>query len=210
VITRINTQNLTTSSLEQFIPTQPYHSIPQQSTMDISSIVNTTTPSQPSDDQRALLNAIDSATLKRVQTVLREICLESPEAFRLACEKMLVHDEHLKSNSESKKRKNRYEICAQCKSEYDTTQNPSDACQWHPGMYSSPSCNPAVTSHSPHFALHHQSSTSNYTTLITPSHANYSPPLPTLSHLLTPPPQATSTPTTTLISGLTTTKTATG
>ena len=103
--------------------------------MDISSIVNTTTPSQPSDDQRALLNAIDSATLKRVQTVLREICLESPEAFRLACEKLLVSDENQnkpqKDGAAGTKRKHehRYEICAQCKSEYDITQNPSDACQ---------------------------------------------------------------------------------
>jgi len=110
--------------------------------MDISSIVNTTAPSQashPNATNDVLINAIDSAILKRVQTVLREICLESPEAFRLACEKLLVRDENQnkpqKDGAAGTKRKHehRYEICAQCKSEYDTTQNPSDACQWHPG-----------------------------------------------------------------------------
>ncbi|KAF2825775.1 hypothetical protein CC86DRAFT_34829 [Ophiobolus disseminans] len=92
----------------------------------------TTTPSKPTQhaaQAHILSTAIQSASLTRLQTVLQEICLESPEAYNLACQKLLVS-----SGKRKRESTHRYEICAQCKQEYDVTQNCSDACQWHPGV----------------------------------------------------------------------------
>jgi hypothetical protein len=66
--------------------------------MDISSLVNSAPPVPPpststptnttpssTPDQATLFQAIDSANLNRVQTVLREICASNPAAFKSAC-----------------------------------------------------------------------------------------------------------------------------
>ena len=129
--------------------------------MDISSLINTASASSQKDEANGvvieddvLFNAIDSATLHRVQTVLREICTENPEAFSLACEKLLVGhedstatDTDTDTDTEAKddggpgtKRKrdtmqHRYKICTQCDEEYDILDNPEDACEWHPGTF---------------------------------------------------------------------------
>jgi hypothetical protein len=115
--------------------------------MDISSIVNSTSSTDASNDadKTALLSAIDSANLNRVRTVLREICLANPEAFKLASAKLLVSPEKLdavnkttESNGAGSKRKaqHRYETCVQCNSEYDVLDNPENACVWHEGTCS--------------------------------------------------------------------------
>jgi hypothetical protein len=72
--------------------------------MDISSIVNDNSSAPQKDnsngsnpDPAALLTAIDSANLDRVRTVLREICTANPQAFQLACDKLLVGYEHTNS-----------------------------------------------------------------------------------------------------------------
>jgi hypothetical protein len=119
--------------------------------MDLSSIMNASTASAHNGnsnnrviDQSILLQAIDSATHDRLRTVLREICIESPAAFKLACDKLLVGqaaigDANGQANGEaSTKRKRdeplqRYEICEQCETEYDVLDNHEDACIWHPG-----------------------------------------------------------------------------
>jgi hypothetical protein len=103
--------------------------------MYISSIVNSTSSTDASHDadKNALLSAIDSANLNRVRTVLREICIANPEAFKLASAKLLVAPEKLdalnktaESNGAGSKRKaqHRYETCVQCNSEYDVLDNP--------------------------------------------------------------------------------------
>jgi hypothetical protein len=123
--------------------------------MDISFVVNGSPPtatngnSTPSNgnatasnaDQPALLDAIDSANLYRVRTVLREICIANPQAFQVACNELLVGHSQPSSKDDTKagtKRKHdppqqRYEICEQCKEEYDVLDNPEDACIWHSG-----------------------------------------------------------------------------
>ncbi|KAF2024086.1 hypothetical protein EK21DRAFT_79478, partial [Setomelanomma holmii] len=90
-------------------------------------------------------DAIESANLNRLRTVLREICLENAEAFKLASDKMFVTsaaslggDKIGNSRTGGMKRKastvqNRYETCVQCKEEYDVLDNPDDACEWHEG-----------------------------------------------------------------------------
>jgi hypothetical protein len=115
--------------------------------MDISSIVNSTSSTDASNDadKTALLSAIDSANLNRVRTVLREICIANPEAFKLASAKLLVSPEKLdavnktaESNGAGSKRKaqHRYETCVQCNSEYDVLDNQENACVWHEGTSS--------------------------------------------------------------------------
>jgi hypothetical protein len=115
--------------------------------MDISSLVNNTPP--PTSDvnntqtapQSALFGAIDSATPERVRQVLREICATNPEAFRSACDKLLVaNDAAIALPDSDMKRKRethqlRYEICVQCEEEYDVLDNEEGACEWHPGPY---------------------------------------------------------------------------
>jgi hypothetical protein len=116
-------------------------------TMDISSLVNNTPP--PTSDanntqttpQSALFGAIDSATPERVRQVLREICATNPEAFRSACDKLLVANDAavtLPGSDMKRKREThqqRYEICVQCEEEYDVLDNEEGACEWHPGPY---------------------------------------------------------------------------
>ncbi|KAH7067471.1 hypothetical protein BKA63DRAFT_570770 [Paraphoma chrysanthemicola] len=123
--------------------------------MDISSIVNDTSfnPKSSNDDKQALFAAIDAANLNRVRAVLREICSESPEAYRLASEKLLVKVDGFKSpengNGDSsggmtggvnggttgtkRKAQNRYDTCIQCEQEYDVLENHDKACVWHEG-----------------------------------------------------------------------------
>jgi hypothetical protein len=120
--------------------------------MDISSVVNGSPPTATNGnatasngnatashaDQLALLNAIDSANADRVRTVLREICIANPEAFQLACDQLLVGHGQPNDTKTGTKRKHdspqqRYEICEQCKQEYDVLNNADDACIWHSG-----------------------------------------------------------------------------
>jgi hypothetical protein len=106
---------------------------------------NTSTITQkgtaPIVDQKPLFHAIDSATLDRVQSVLREICSELPEAFKLASEKLLVSDGGSNAGAKRKRdedaKQQRYEICDQCDQEYDVLDNDEDACVWHSGKFSS-------------------------------------------------------------------------
>lgn len=109
--------------------------------MDISSIVNgaasseKNNPIQNGGSNDALLDAIDSATLKRVQTVLREVCLECPEALNLASKKLLVSPTEAPGTKRKHDSTQRYEICVQCNEEYDTKDNQEDSCVWHSGMF---------------------------------------------------------------------------
>jgi hypothetical protein len=45
---------------------------------------------EPTPSLQLLNNAIDDSTISRLRTVLRDICNESPEAFKLACDKLLI------------------------------------------------------------------------------------------------------------------------
>jgi hypothetical protein len=108
--------------------------------MDISSIVNEQSQAPQPPTQKAgqmILNAaIDSATLDRARKVLKEICAENTQAFEAACDKLLVNET---ANGSAKRKRpdpsaqHRFEICVQCESEYDVTDNPEKACTWHPG-----------------------------------------------------------------------------
>jgi hypothetical protein len=106
--------------------------------MDISSLVNATPP-EPSaanatpTPQSALFSAINSATLERVQTVLREICAQNPQAFELASAKLLVPNRDDAKRKRDTTHQQRYEICVQCEEEYDVLDNEQGACEWHPG-----------------------------------------------------------------------------
>jgi hypothetical protein len=99
-----------------------------------SSVVNSTSEvsqsDKPSADQAALYAAIDSATLDRVRTVLREICTENPQAFQSACDKLLLNVGTKRKRGPTQQR---YEICVQCGEEYDVLSNNDKACVWHPG-----------------------------------------------------------------------------
>jgi hypothetical protein len=112
--------------------------------MDISSIINNNAPAVQDEnattsnpDHPALLEAINSANIDRIRTILREICTASPQAFQLACDKLLINHAKSSSNSSAKKKRDppqlRYEICQQCEEEYDVLDNVEDACTWHPG-----------------------------------------------------------------------------
>jgi hypothetical protein len=81
-----------------------------------------------------LQKAIKSATHERLRIALLAICSKSEEASKLAGEELLVQ------SSAAKKRKSddedstlRYEVCVQCKEEFDTTTNGPDSCQYHDG-----------------------------------------------------------------------------
>jgi hypothetical protein len=112
-----------------------------------SAVKNTSTTSQkdttaPTVDQNALFHAINSATLDRVQSVLREVCSKIPEASKLASEKLLVSDSDggssagVKRKREQRVTQQRYEICEQCEQEYDVSENYEGACVWHSGEFS--------------------------------------------------------------------------
>jgi hypothetical protein len=79
------------------------------------------------------LSAINSATLERVQTVLREICAQNPQAFELASAKLLVPNRDDAKRKRDSTHQQRYEICVQCEEEYDVLDNEQGACEWHPG-----------------------------------------------------------------------------
>lgn len=118
--------------------------------MDISSIMNDTSrssensrPNNISVDASVLHNAIDSATIDRLRTVLRAICTENPAAFKLACDNLLVV-QGADGNTDTKRKRDeplqRFETCEQCKEEYDVLDNPDDACVWHPGKHYARKC----------------------------------------------------------------------
>ncbi|CAI6340737.1 unnamed protein product [Periconia digitata] len=95
---------------------------------------------QPSrnDDWNLLVQAIDTATIQRLQKTLKEICDQSPEAYNIARSKLLIGTAVDANPSEGQKRKHelgvqRYEICEQCEKEYDVEENGEDACAWHAG-----------------------------------------------------------------------------
>ncbi|KAH7384146.1 hypothetical protein DE146DRAFT_739771 [Phaeosphaeria sp. MPI-PUGE-AT-0046c] len=78
--------------------------------MDISSMLSNENDDSHALDKRSILrDAIDSANLNRVTNLARP--------------------------SVTRKRKSvqRFETCMQCTEEYDTTNNPKDACVWHSG-----------------------------------------------------------------------------
>jgi hypothetical protein len=82
-----------------------------------------------------LNEAIDSATLARLRTVLRSICAESEEASKLVSKALFVQDAGAsrKRKAGAKDSTLRHEVCVQCKQEYDTTTNDKYSCQWHEG-----------------------------------------------------------------------------
>lgn len=114
----------------------------------------------PDPNRALLLDAINSANLSRVRTVLTEICTTSTEAYKIACSRLLVElvddasNDHSRSDdgeetktddkssapdaSSTKKRKTldqRFQICEQCDQEYDVGENYEDSCVWHTGEY---------------------------------------------------------------------------
>ena len=98
--------------------------------------------------RQELEEVVKTSTHKRLQTVLLEICNESPEAFKLAHDKLFVKEEQaerpavslldgpLAENSAFKlpraqKRGRRYDVCEQCYKEFDILKE--EKCVWHPG-----------------------------------------------------------------------------
>ncbi|KAF1921474.1 hypothetical protein BDU57DRAFT_50909 [Ampelomyces quisqualis] len=102
--------------------------------------VQSKAPQSPTQkaDQMILHAAIHSATFCRLRQTLKEICAENPQAFEAACDKLLVDE---RANGSSKRKRpgpnaqHRFEICVQCESAYDVTDNSDTACIWHPGTY---------------------------------------------------------------------------
>jgi hypothetical protein len=99
-------------------------------------------------DRSILFNAINSASPSRLQAVLREICSVEPKAYKLACDLLLVaiDDDNNSSNNNSDaavaspppKHKldtlqQRFEVCVQCKEEFDVSKNLEGDCMWHSG-----------------------------------------------------------------------------
>jgi hypothetical protein len=96
-------------------------------------------------DKTLLFNAINSASTSRLQSVLREICTTKPEAYKLACDLLLIaNGDDSNNNSDTTaapprpKRKyealqQRFEICVKCKQEYDVSMNIDGFCMWHSG-----------------------------------------------------------------------------
>lgn len=116
----------------------------------------------PDLNRALLIDAINSANLSRVRTVLTGICTTSTEAYKIACSRLLVElvddaandqsrsddGEDTNTNDESfvadatstKKRKTldqRFEICEQCDQKYDVGENYEDSCVWHTCEYNS-------------------------------------------------------------------------
>lgn len=98
--------------------------------------------------RQELHDVVKTSTSKRLQTVLLEVCNESPAAFKLAYDKLFAKEEQvgqpaisslhgpLAENSAFKsrraqKRVRHYDICEQCEKEFDTTKD--EKCVWHPG-----------------------------------------------------------------------------
>jgi hypothetical protein len=93
----------------------------------------------PKSDELVLLDAINSASPIRTRIVLIDICTQNPQACQLACDRLLLGHKQSGHKSSAKRKRNttrqRYEICKQCKEEYDVQDNPKDACIWHPGRF---------------------------------------------------------------------------
>ncbi|KAH7371398.1 hypothetical protein BKA66DRAFT_469725 [Pyrenochaeta sp. MPI-SDFR-AT-0127] len=103
---------------------------------------NAKVANEKSDAQ--LDEAIKSATVHRLQAVLRDICNASPDAKKLARSMLLIEenvmnaksensDVHLNTNKKRPFPSQRYEVCEQCEKEFDVLDNPDDACKWHDG-----------------------------------------------------------------------------
>jgi len=97
--------------------------------------------------------AILSATPKRLQAVLINICGENADAYNITRKALLVESvktELVPVDTESKRdtipaRHRReplepnWDICTRCQETYDITDNDEDVCQWHRGTPNSPS-----------------------------------------------------------------------
>lgn len=98
-----------------------------------------------------LFEAIASASPDRVRNILRELCAINTEAREHTMTTLLVaydqvepyalEDRTTPSFSVGRKRKRedtmlkRYEMCVQCKKEYDISNNNQYSCKWHPRKY---------------------------------------------------------------------------
>lgn len=97
----------------------------------------------------SLLKAITSVSSPRLQEVLKSIVDACPDAKKLAKKMLLVEeddddgdlyeyneDEHVNTNRKRERSGQRYELCVQCKKEYDVLlDDDEDDCVWHDGKY---------------------------------------------------------------------------
>ena len=98
-----------------------------------------------------LLDVIESATIDRLRSTLRNICSKSDVGCALVCDELLIPanskniglDEHRNSNAngQSTKRKldeylgPRFAICEQCEKEFDILAEAGpEECRWHEGI----------------------------------------------------------------------------
>lgn len=95
---------------------------------------------------QALSTAIDTLKQERLREVLKNVCLMSKDAEDLIGQ-ILLTTEHAGLNKRKRSASNandgaqtqpkrlrpRYAMCAKCEEEYDVTLNSKWACRWHPG-----------------------------------------------------------------------------
>ena len=80
-------------------------------------------------EESTISDAINSATKRRLQTVLSELYTESPDAARRISKKLLYPFDR------GTKRRRVYEICRNCKEEYDALNNDDGDCVYHPSTH---------------------------------------------------------------------------
>lgn len=111
----------------------------------------------PPPELRNLFNAIDSATPDRLRTILKKLSTQLPSALPVLQGELLLKPGTLKralprgrndgagrvgavveldglDEGEAAERQ-RWEICAQCKAEYDILANGKGSCRWHSGIF---------------------------------------------------------------------------
>ncbi|KAF2743565.1 hypothetical protein M011DRAFT_410377 [Sporormia fimetaria CBS 119925] len=88
--------------------------------------------------QSDLLKAvIESSTSDRLKRILKDICVRSGDAYKLACSLLLLREDVSREEEADGEIKEdattRYEMCEQCRKEYDVLANGEKACVWHEG-----------------------------------------------------------------------------
>ena len=96
----------------------------------------------PKPEEKSLLQtAIEHLTLDRLHTVLYKALEESPKARSVFEREILVlpspdpgdDEDAVAAKRKMERKRPRFEICKWCKTEFDITDNPSDACKHHTG-----------------------------------------------------------------------------
>jgi hypothetical protein len=98
----------------------------------------------PAAQTHTLEEAITSATLPRLRTVLLKMCRQDPVCVALASKELLVEaigGGGSDATTTKKRHRKAYEVCGQCNVEYDVEENEMRAkaqglCKYHPGMCS--------------------------------------------------------------------------